>query len=219
MRRHELTGSSGSANSRRGLRTAVAVTVASLVLGACSAGRSEPTAAQRELFPVDTEATTTPTTVATSTPPTTLCIRRPAASPSHDAASNAATAALIGREYEKAEGLVDAVEDPALRGKAERAVDLAQADRAAWLAWNDNDFSQANTMLSLVELPGIQALASTAIATSQNEYDLWGQNPRDTKAWHEAYTQGRTEWHELRTQALSAWYDLRRQSSDFCQPA
>lgn len=193
--------------------------MASLRLGACTVGRSEPTTAQRELFPTGTEATTTtPTGVNSIWLPTPLCILRPAASPSHDAASKAASTALISREYEKAEGLVDAVEDPALRIQADRAVDLAQAERAAWLAWNDNDFSQANTMLSLVEWPGIQALASTAIATAQKEYDLWGQKPLDTTAWYAANSQARTQWYDLRNQASSAWYQLRAQSSDFCHP-
>lgn len=219
MLKHESTSSFGSANSRKGLRTFVAVTVASLVLGACSRGRSEPTAAQREVIPVERETTTTTTVAAaTSTTPTTLCIRRPAASPSHDAASRAATAALIGKEYVGAEGLVDAVEDRELRGKAEVAVDLAQAERVAWLAWKEDDFGPARTMLRLVESARVHDLASDAIAIAQTEDDLWGQKPLDTKAWNAAYDDASKAWFDLRTQASSAWFDLRRQSSDYCHP-
>ncbi len=214
MRKPDAVEVGNSANQRWGLRTLALA--AALALAACTS-RTGNTSAQPQGLPrsASTESTSTTANVPTSTT-TTICIKRPAANPAIDVATHAAEASVITRNYELAERLVDTIDDAKLRDQAEHAVDLGEAEQTAWLALNDDNFSQANVMLALVEAPDLHALAATAIADAQNEYELWNRKPLDTATWYKAETQATNDWYNLRIQATSAWYGLDQQSSDFC---
>lgn len=199
-----------TANRRGGLRVLVTAAVAALALAACSGGGKS--SAER--------ATTTTVAAAPATTPTTVCFRRPAANPEIDVAANAAWIAWKNDDFKKAEGLVDGIADPALHDQAERAVDAAEAEGAAWKAYyGRGDFAAADQITGLIETPSILAAAQQAVALAQREETLWQEVPRDSAAWSKAYDASRDAWIGLNDQAQITWSDLYRQSSEYCRPA
>jgi hypothetical protein len=95
--------------------------------------------------------------------------------------------------FEAAENLIDQIpaEDP-VHNQVEIAVDNEQAEEAAWMAYQEDDFDAANAALAYVENADIKAITGRAIQTALLEHVLFNQINRNIAAWSQAESDAQT---------------------------
>lgn len=182
-----------------------ATTIAS---GACSTENSPESQAVPTTATVP-EITTSSTTVVTpevnSTNP-------------YDVASEAVYAAYHDSDFEQADQLVITIADPSIRTQVDHAIDVAEAEEAAWLERQRDDHTGADAMIARIQDPELAQQARDAVALDRHADILYEQTPRDLSAWSVAYNASLSAWSDLYTKAGSEWSALFEQSTVGQQP-